>query len=202
MKRHVNFEQSSVHDFDYIWQYFGLSQPIDFQKSENEVLRLSAFDGMSVRFLEKDSDDQELTIQIDDISLQSDEVFKRYFKDRLRQYLEVLPIHEFPVDKHCFYCGKRLKYRKVGEHIDIRSYVNSEDFDPLNMSLGTLEWCINCNYWNWIHFEQTWLGRAQLTGYLYTNMVGKLREFDMELPQGCIEEVGAWIRRKPSTQSS
>lgn len=106
------------------------------------------------------------------------------FQNRLANYFGASDVWDLQAQVNCPYCKSIL--------------LNAAEDNTEDPGYGILfEACPNCNYWTWQHFAYTITSRHSLTTFAYTTYLGKVREFDCELPEGCINEIAAWIRRNP-----
>lgn len=106
-----------------------------------------------------------------------DKVMKRF------NYGENL-YHKVQAETTCPYCKHNL------------TTITFEDTVEREFGL-LLEYCPSCTYWTWHYFAYSYLSREPFTPLAYTSFIGKVREFDENMPEGCIEEIGAWIRQNP-----
>ncbi|GAB4514745.1 MAG: hypothetical protein OHK0046_17260 [Anaerolineae bacterium] len=105
-------------------------------------------------------------------------------RDRLVHYINGSYYIELQAKDNCPYCRHKLAAAVYED--------NSErEFGVL------LEHCPNCTYWVWHYFVYAHISRPPSTAIAYTSFMGKLREFDEKFPEGCAEEIAAWIRRNP-----
>lgn len=148
----------------------------------------SCYDELSARVLVEDTwnEDGDLTHQvfIEKKHIHSDLLVQNEIQARLVDYFTGNDYWTLRTRTHCPYCRHELDYAVF------------EDNDEREFGIA-LESCSRCNYWNWHYFAYAHISRWNLTAYAYTTYLGKLREFDEKLPDGCVEEIAAWIRRNP-----
>lgn len=195
MKKEVKFK-AWVNDCQRVWRgYCPALVPKEFG---TEKIHSNLYDGISVRVLEEDKDEIS-EVYIDNTQLTTDILVQNYLQTRIENYLKTIP-STFPLEGICPYCHSPLDNAKSGKHLDVEGFEDTEFFADNGGGLGDLgilESCPYCNYWTWHYFEFADLGRWSLTAYGFTAMLGKLREFDSTLPEGCTHELVSQIRQNP-----
>ena len=146
------------------------------------------YDLLSSQILEQaDSEEEDKDIvYVNKRAAHSDEIVQSGIQARWHEYVTCFP-RKFPLHQKCPYCRERLRKSRHGNERDIE-----------DMQLGALETCPNCSYWEWHYIQGIYIHRPSSMAYYYTSLLGKVREFDNDLPDGCSEEIARWIRRNPS----
>jgi len=141
----------------------------------------SASETASTRIIEDDN-----KVYVDTDALHTDTIVQAQLLKRIRTHLNSFP-RQFPTRRICPFCKQTLECGKRSKESNIDGRF-----------VGALESCPNCTFWDWYYMEQGYSGRWNLGVYAYTTVLGKIREYEHELPKGCYEELAAWIRQNPS----
>lgn len=127
-------------------------------------------------------------IQVNGAEVRPSDDAYRYLSDYNRRY------YEYALREYCPYCRHKLRIATVGQFSNVKppSRQFILDFEVTDHQ-GCLKWCKNCNFWYWF-------GDVNTDDYGYyreTFAVSKVRQFNPKLPEGCVQEFAAQLRRNP-----
>ena len=118
----------------------------------------------------------------DIVTLNGDDIKCDETVGQIHKWLE----RDFLSTKICMFCREKLDFVEKKFELDGKSYDN-----PIEQA--AIWTCPNCAYWQFFLYENN--SDSFTSNWLYSAQMSKAREFDDVIPEGCEEELSAWLRR-------